>query len=58
MVITYICLIIFNSLFLAFNPKIQKKFNIFDFPDNKRKTTRQAGPQHQLQHVCIEKKEQ
>lgn len=44
MVITFICLIIFNLLFLAFYPKIQKKFNIFDFPDNKRKKQKKKIP--------------
>lgn len=44
MIITYIFLIIFNLLFLGFYSKIQKIFNIFDFPDNKRKKQKQKVP--------------
>ena len=44
MVIFYFYLIIFNLLFLVFYPKIQKVFNIFDFPDHKRKKQKQKIP--------------
>ena len=44
MVIIYISLIIFNLLFLTYYSNIQKIFNIFDFPDNKRKKQKKKVP--------------
>ena len=44
MVIIYFYLLIFNLIFLTFHSKIQKIFNIFDFPDSSRKKQKEKIP--------------